>query len=202
MKYAAWLVCSAAAAAVAVVLFVQLSSATAADQARGGLPPLTIDRGAPLLLDESETNAAEKKADARKVLADNQSCYVCHANYQEEEMVHQHAVGDIGCIQCHGPSLAHRNDENNTTPPDKMYPTAAIDKSCAECHDTHDVSAQKVLTRWRERCAEKADPAKIVCTDCHGYHRLKVRTVRWDKATGKLLMTNSKADKKTEQSSE
>ncbi len=26
-----------------------------------------------------------------------------------------------------------------------------------------------------------------VCTDCHGEHRLKVRTRRWDKETGKLV---------------
>ena len=25
------------------------------------------------------------------------------------------------------------------------------------------------------------------CTDCHGDHRLRLRTVRWDKKTGKLL---------------
>jgi hypothetical protein len=27
-----------------------------------------------------------------------------------------------------------------------------------------------------------------VCTDCHGSHKLKVRTRMWDKETGKLIM--------------
>jgi formate-dependent nitrite reductase cytochrome c552 subunit len=113
---------------------------------------------------------------------------VCHTNYQEEEMVTQHAVENVGCVKCHGDSLAHRNDENNTTPPDKMYPLTSIDRACMECHETHDAPARKVLARWRERCPAKNDPTLIVCTDCHGEHRLKHRTVRWDKATGKLLM--------------
>ena len=33
----------------------------------------------------------------------------------------------------------------------------------------------------------KADPKKIVCTDCHFEHRLESRTVVWDKTTGKLV---------------
>jgi len=37
---------------------------------------------------------------------------------------------------------------------------------------------------------DKTDPDKIVCTDCHGEHRMKVRTIIWDKKTGKLLRTN------------
>ncbi len=47
--------------------------------------------------------------------------------------------------------------------------------------------AQKVIARLLERCPEKTNPAALVCTDCHGEHRLKVRTVVWDKETRKLL---------------
>jgi len=168
------------------------SSAAAADPSPaqaapkpGGLPPLKVDRSAPLLLDE----AAPKKRPSKGTgpMADNNSCYVCHTNYQDEEMVAVHAENDVGCIKCHGESLAHRNDENNTTPPDKMYPTEAIDASCASCHDEHIAPARKVLARWQERCPAKTNPADVLCTDCHGDHRLKLRTVRWDKKTGRLL---------------
>ncbi len=149
------------------------------------LPALKVDRGAPLLLDEPAPK--KKPSKGTGPMADNGSCYVCHTNYQEEEMVTVHAENDVGCVKCHGQSLAHRNDENNTTPPDKMYPTDAIDASCATCHDEHIAPAKKVLARWQERCPAKTNPGEVLCTDCHGEHRLKLRTVRWDKKTGKLL---------------
>ena len=30
----------------------------------------------------------------------------------------------------------------------------------------------------------------VMCNDCHGEHRMKVRTIIWDKKTGKRLHTN------------
>jgi hypothetical protein len=45
----------------------------------------------------------------------------------------------------------------------------------------------KVIARWIECRVARRDPKRIVCTDCHGNHRLKIRTVRWDRKTGKLL---------------
>ena len=79
------------------------------------------------------------------------------------------------------------NDENNTTPPERMYPREKIDASCRECHEDHDVPARKVLAVFLERCPHDVEPKSVVCTDCHGQHRLAIRTVRWDKATGKLI---------------
>ncbi len=49
----------------------------------------------------------------------------------------------MGCIDCHGQSFPHRNDEDNITPPDKMYPLDEIEKMCADCHDGHDAAARK-----------------------------------------------------------
>jgi formate-dependent nitrite reductase cytochrome c552 subunit len=99
----------------------------------------------------------------------------------------QHGLDEIGCIDCHGKSFAHRDDEDNITPPDKMYPREAVDKMCADCHEDHDARARDVIQRWRERCPEITDPERIVCTDCHGRHRLQLRTVRWNKRTGEVL---------------
>jgi hypothetical protein len=84
-------------------------------------------------------------------------------------------------------SYAHRNDENNTTPPDIMYPTDVIDSACEVCHESHNVPARDVIARLQERCPGESDPERAICTDCHGRHRLEIRTVRWDKKTGKLL---------------
>jgi hypothetical protein len=71
-----------------------------------------------------------------------------------------------------------------------MYPAKEIDPFCRSCHAAHDVLPEKVVARWIELDIDKEDAGKIVCTDCHGKHRMKVRTVIWDKTTGKLLRTN------------
>ena len=142
-------------------------------------PLLVVDIDEPLLLDEAVEGEAAGGAD-------NSACFVCHVNYSEEGLAVNHARHDIGCVACHGDSFAHRNDENNTTPPDKLVANDAIGKVCGECHDSHDVDAKSVIARWQKKGIEK-DVASIVCTDCHGDHRLKVRTVRWNKKTGELL---------------
>jgi formate-dependent nitrite reductase cytochrome c552 subunit len=161
-----------------------------------GLPPLKVDKSAPLLLDDSPAKAAPP-ADPKKLMADNSACFVCHANFQEESMVTAHAKENIGCAKCHGASLPHRNDENNITAPDKMYAPVRIDKACRQCHEDHNASARKVIAMFQARFPATTDPKKVVCTDCHGEHRLKVRSVHWDKDTGKLLGRNLEAAEKS-----
>ena len=207
----------------------------------GGPPPLVVDMNTPLLLDEpTEEEVAAANTEAA---VENTACFVCHANYMTEFLAGYHAGVNIGCVHCHGESTAHRNDENNTTPPEIMYPAEKIDaycqgchstahdipprmiiarwlerrekeaksraegvppsnrgqdardtiqSSCAGCHKEDDVPPAKVVARWKERGLDKATiyPGKIVCTDCHGDHRIRVRTVIWDKTSGKLLSTN------------
>jgi hypothetical protein len=144
-------------------------------------PPLSIEH----LLDEELPEASQ---DEGEILADNSACYVCHGNYDGEPLVLSHAKEDVGCVDCHGESHDHRNDEDNITPPDTMYAPDGIDKACGKCHDMHDAPADKVIARWQERCPAKTDPKQIVCTDCHGEHRLKFRTVWWNKKTGELVI--------------
>ena len=151
----------------------------------GGLTPLKVDKGAPLLLNDAA--GPTKKPGAAKH-ADNSSCFVCHGNYQEESMAVAHALADVGCVKCHGNSFAHRNDEDNVTPPDTMYAEADIAANCANCHETHNAPAAKVIAKWQARCPVKTNPTELLCTDCHGEHRLKFRTVWWDKKTGKLVV--------------
>jgi len=166
------------------------ASALADEEKKTELPPLIIDDDEPLLLLE---DPAEKDKSALEIKAwvESQPCFVCHVNFQEEPLALSHAKAGISCARCHGLSFAHRNDENNTTPPDTMFPAENIDKACAECHIIHDIPAIKVILRWQECCAHKKDSKTIVCTDCHGQHRLKVRTVQWNKKTGKVLPAKS-----------
>jgi len=155
-----------------------------------GLPPLVVDKNAPLLLEEPpEKDPWEVPS---RPAADNTACYVCHTNYDEETFAVVHAKANIGCVKCHGASYPHRNDEDNITPPDVMFPPGKIESNCRECHRKHNVPPREVVLRWRQRCPEKTKPEEILCTDCHGNHRLKSRTVRWDKTTGKLLRSEPK----------
>ncbi len=184
--------------------------------AASGPPPLVVDTSEPLLLDDP----GEDQAATTQAAAENMACFVCHGNYRGEFLVERHAKANIGCAKCHGDSFAHRNDENNTTPPEIMYAAERIDPFCQGCHDTHDIPPKKVVAawmkqrvkkpdvtcegchkeddvppakvvaRWKELDINKSDPTTIVCTDCHGEHRMKVRTVIWNKETGTLLRTN------------
>ncbi len=151
------------------------------------LPALIVDAEAPLLLEEAPAAAPGDAAAKPRTTADNQACFVCHTNYRDEPLAAVHAAGNVGCMECHGASNEHRNDENNTTPPGKMYPREAIERACAACHDSHDAPARAVIARAVERSLNLQDPGALVCTDCHGAHRLKLRSVRWDKKTGELL---------------
>jgi hypothetical protein len=163
--------------------------------------PLRLDSGEAMQLlggNEKATADTENSSDhANKQSASDQSplsyyvmCNDCHMGYIEESLVLTHAKAGMSCDSCHGKSRAHYSDESNTTPPDKMYPPEKINPFCQDCHHSHDVPASKVVALWIKRNSEKTNPDKIVCTDCHGEHRMKVRTIIWDKKTGKRIHTN------------
>ena len=147
-------------------------------------------RAEPLLLLE-DGDDAEKLATPSGPVADNSRCYVCHINYEEEALTFVHAMADIGCEQCHGSSDAHCADEDNITPPEIMYPKAKINPTCMMCHpraEIKHVSDHASLLAGAETIFDKSNSQKQYCTDCHGKdHRINVRTIRWNKATGELL---------------
>jgi len=177
MKHAAWLTLLLIPA---VGLLVSLADFGPDDARAVAAPPLSLDG----YMDEKLPEAPKEKVELK---VDNFACYVCHGNYEDDELVIVHGKKKVACIDCHGESYAHRNDEDNITPPDKIFPRSAVDKMCSACHHTHDAPAREVLKLWQERCGAKADPNDIVCTDCHFQHRLKRRTVRWDKNTREVL---------------
>ena len=90
----------------------------------------------------------------------------------KEELARTHQLKGVACTKCHGPSIAHANDEHiGATRPDVTYPRAKVDAGCATCHKGHDVPARKVIERFLERKLPR-QPAAI-CTDCHGAHRIE-----------------------------
>jgi uncharacterized paraquat-inducible protein A len=143
-----------------------------------------------------------------ELIVANSFCVTCHYYFDEEELALDHKVRGIGCERCHGESQRHRSDENNITPPEIMYPKAKINPACMMCHPRHEIKndrhhdlilagAETVLDEGapplpsvedRKGGASKSGSSEKYCTDCHGKtHRMNVRSVQWDKATGKLI---------------
>jgi len=178
MKRAVWLMWLLVPVSLTVLFWAGLSGG---EKQVVAAPPLSLDG----FMDEKLPEAPKEKV---KLKVDNLACFVCHGNYEDEPLVIEHAKKAIGCVDCHGQSHDHRNDEDNITPPDKMYAPEDVDKMCGECHEKHNAQGKEVIARWRERCPAKTDPEKIVCTDCHFQHRLKFRTVWWNKKTGELVI--------------
>jgi hypothetical protein len=171
----------------------ELKSDAASQPKANGTAPATAK---PLLLLDDEP--ADHPTDTSE--ADNSRCHVCHLNFGLEELAVTHAREGIGCAKCHGECDAHIDDESWSsggpgTPPEIMYPPTRIDSACNKCHDTHDAPAAQVIQRLLDRCSDKAQSTRIVCTDCHGNHRVNpnLRKAWWDKKTGKPLAPSTSA---------
>ena len=122
--------------------------------------------------DQPAASAAEPSEDPSDPAGANAACYVCHMTFVKEELAKVHLKAKIGCIQCHGLSDKHANDENiGATKPDITFQRKQIDPSCGKCHEGHNAPATKVVARFVERRLP-ADSAPT-CTDCHGTHKIK-----------------------------
>ncbi|MFH1715927.1 MAG: multiheme c-type cytochrome [Planctomycetota bacterium] len=148
--------------------------------------------------DDSGTKQTKENLDGRetkkKTFVANQFCSACHYAFADEELARNHASAGIGCERCHGESERHRSDEDNVTPPEIMYPKAKIIPTCMMCHPRHEISHVKHHERLLAGAKTVFDSdsknagSQITCTTCHAkQHRINVRTIRWNKATGELL---------------
>ncbi len=130
--------------------------------------------------------------------ADNSRCLVCHANFEEEKLTAAHLKANVGCIICHLECDSHCVDEDNLTPPDRMYPNKGrIRVLCLTCHNW------KLLVESDKTKANLKEPpnhASVLagtnsdgkfCLDCHSEHKMSHRTRIWDKRTGKLIYKDS-----------
>ena len=143
-----------------------------------------------------QKNIATWKTEEHDEPADNYFCLVCHVNYEEEQLVDIHRTAGVGCETCHGMSDKHSEDEDNITPPEIMFSKQSIMPFCMACHDKKTLlkvdDHKKILAPPTK---SNASPSKIEpnksCTECHGQkHRLKVRTRKWNKETGKLIWSD------------
>jgi hypothetical protein len=128
------------------------------------------------------TRAVAEEREGRRAPADNSLCSVCHANWDDEKFVQRHRRKGVGCVDCHGESEAHMDDEESHVPPEIVIPREMVDRTCMEnCHRKEKVERVGKHRKWLD------DPDnRKVCTDCHGEHRLDKRQRRWDRA-GRLI---------------
>ncbi len=123
--------------------------------------------------DESP-GAGEGKMSPGVRSADNSECLICHMDFKAEELAAKHEKEGLGCTSCHGPSLAHGDDELNITPPDRLFGRAEIVRFCKDCHRRH--VKGKAYDEFVEKWHSKRRPNgrmildDSVCTDCHGDH--------------------------------
>jgi len=110
--------------------------------------------------------------------ADNKACYVCHLTLKTEHVTTIHLAEDIGCVDCHGPSRDHMQDEMLMTTPDLLHGRREVDHMCGECHEDPHEEVQDEVTRFRDKWRGKERPngravsATSICTDCHGTHNI------------------------------
>ncbi|MBL7187569.1 MAG: cytochrome c3 family protein [Phycisphaerae bacterium] len=147
----------------------------AVTQAAQSVTPLPAPAAA-----ESNGDCAEEE---EPEWADNSYCYVCHLNYDGEELTQNHEIVGVGCETCHGISERHSADEDGITPPDVMFPKEKIGAYCITCHGQPELEH---VDEHKPLLANDPDD-EHVCTDCHGKHKMDVRTRIWDKETGKLI---------------
>ena len=140
--------------------------------------------------DDSTLKQTKEQSAKKETFVANQFCAACHYGFGNEELTQTHERAGIGCERCHGESERHRSDENNITPPEIMYPKQRINPTCMMCHPRNEikhVSSHMSLLAGAETIFDKPSNRKY-CTDCHATdHRIKVRSIRWNKATGELL---------------
>ena len=116
-------------------------------------------------------NPAPRAEDQNNPLGPNAACYVCHMTYVKEPLSRLHLRHKVYCIDCHGTSIGHVNDEDiGATKPDIYFKRNQVNASCRKCHSSHNAAPEKVVARWLER---KLTTRAAVCTDCHGLHKIK-----------------------------
>lgn len=107
---------------------------------------------------------------------DNSFCFVCHQGLSKESITTDHSDEGVLCVDCHGPSTLHMEDEMLMTKPDVLYGRNEVERLCRKCHGPHEdpVKVEAFREEWygRDRSNGRVVNMRSICTDCHGEHNL------------------------------
>jgi len=174
---------------VTVVGFI-MSSLLLAFAASCSFEKKTPDDSTLIQNEEISIGRQDKEQPKKETFVANPFCSACHYAFGDEILARTHERAGIGCERCHGESERHRSDEDNVTPPEIMFPKEKINPTCMMCHPRNEIkhiSQHQPLLAGAETIFDKSTNQKY-CTECHAKdHRINVRTIRWNKATGELL---------------
>ncbi len=124
--------------------------------------------------DPAPTETTEQ-AESGPAMSGNAGCLVCHMTFLREPLSVRHLEEGITCARCHGPSIAHANDEDiGATPPDVIFKKDKVNPFCRTCHKVPERHPEKVVEGKVVR--KRAEPGSL-CTDCHGKHRIAQQKV-------------------------
>jgi len=136
---------------------------TPVDEDARAEPPADEDDADPLAGMDPELLAQLAEAEAAAAAEEQAgACGTCHVDVADDFQGSLHQSEEVGCMECHGPSEGHVEDENNEVKPDEVFARADVDRLCGECHKCPDPAAKR-----------KPGPGAKhkVCTDCHGPHK-------------------------------
>lgn len=123
-----------------------------------------------------EAGTAAQTSESQALYAPVESCLMCHQDQHESLAFSKHgATGDLraplasdGCQSCHGPGLAHIQQQGNPVAPGLVsfgsYSPSAIDmqnEHCIQCHRDQE------LLHWKGSTHQGQD---LRCVDCHSIH--------------------------------
>jgi len=91
------------------------------------------------------------------------ACGICHIDTTDEFNGSLHETEEVACVDCHGPSEGHVEDENNDVKPDEVFARADVDRLCEKCHECSRPDPAKPVPVPRKE--------RKVCTDCHAAHQ-------------------------------
>jgi predicted CXXCH cytochrome family protein len=117
------------------------------------------------------------------ILAEENSCIICHSDIKVDYQAGTHADYDIACTECHG-------GDPSVTSMEAMAPKTGfrgkpmredVPELCAACHADAELMKPynipidqyaEYLTSEHGILLSQGDTSVAVCTDCHGVHRI------------------------------
>jgi hypothetical protein len=156
-------------------------------------PPQAADAGSPEAKATEAKDSAEAALKARRFghfnekepvlfgsgyFEDNESCFVCHADFRKEEISAVHLENDVTCADCHGDSEVHSSDEFNIIRPDVLWGRTESVYFCRQCHPANEHPNGKEFKEFFAKWQGKRRPngrwvlKDSVCMDCHGKHAI------------------------------